>query len=128
MVYLNFIVRKSLKILYQHEPDDPEQHETDDCEHDPEIGNRGLFLPGFFPRIPGRTARCRDPAAPAVTHANRGPGFLVPAHNARAVVVGREPAVSAELSPAVLAGERECGLAAAVVATRHRSSRCLFLY
>ena len=112
----------------QHEPHDPEQYETDDAEHDPEIRDRGPGLPGSLPRLTRSTARCRNPAAPAVTHANRRPGFIVPSHNSRAVVVGREPAVGAELSPAVLAGERERGLAAAVVATRHRSSRCLFLY
>jgi hypothetical protein len=41
-------------------------------------------------------------------------------------MVGRQAAGGAVLAPAVLAGEGERALTAAVVAACHRSSRCLF--
>lgn len=111
------------RIAAQNQPCKAKQDHQNDSTQDLQVRDSScrLLLRTSPPKK--NAAGCGFLPSAAVPSAGRRCRFCPPAADARAVVAGREPAVRAVLPPAVLAGERQNTLRAAVIAAGH--STCL---
>jgi hypothetical protein len=105
----------------QHEPRESDQDQHNDCDHDLQVRDAGFcFLFRPVPWFQRHSAGFHHTAAPALVYTNLRSGFYIPAADTGAGMAGWQPAVRAEYSATVLAGEGKDALIAAVVAACHR--------